>query len=652
MSYATDAAAIGPVLFVIGCLTVGLPLLNADSTAGRFLPCLACILLIARTVVWRVSETLPPFAFSVDAIWAYLFFCFEILSSVSSILLFIFLSRTIDRTTEVTRNIAWTRSRGRRVDLLIPTYNEEQAILERTIIGAQSQDYDNYRIYVLDDKRRDWLRDLCERRNVGYITRSNNEHAKAGNINNALRQLSNEEAGEFVAILDADFVPQPEFLSRALALFRDEEVGCVQTPQHFFNPDPLQHGFGAEARWPDEQRFFFDVLLASKDAWGVAFCCGTSAVTRRAALDQIGGFPTESVTEDMLLSLKLKEAGWKTVYLNERLSMGLAPEGVSEYITQRGRWCLGFMQIARSKWGVLGSATLPAIDRISLFDAFLYWGTSFPFRILCLIAPVIYGFTGLAVINTDAQGALAHYAPSVCAPVIVLAWITRGRVLPIITDAAQLLVTMDAIKAATVGLFKPKGHKFKVTAKGGERDRLKVQWALIVRFLLPLLLATLGAVAYGTFDVFSPSYGNQNAPIWLFWSYYNVLVIAVTIFTCIELPRPKTEGFRVDETARLTIGTLTRRHQLLVLSTSWAVLSGRAEAALGADIVLQLQGVGEPLTARVSKLAKDSFEVMFETTPSLHEAIIRKLFSGQYQLRPGRFRFADVVAAIAGRFAS
>src|SRR3981081_4724052 len=206
MSY-TDTAAIGPVLFIIGCLIVGLPLLNPDTTAGRFLPCLACILLIARTVVWRVTETLPPFSFSLDAIWAYLFVCFEILSSISSMLLFIFLSRTIDRTTQATRNTAWARAPSRRVDLLIPTYNEEQAILERTIIGAQSQDYDNYRIYVLDDGRRDWLRELCERRNVGYITRSSNEHAKAGNINNALRQRSGVEAGRVGARVAAESRP-------------------------------------------------------------------------------------------------------------------------------------------------------------------------------------------------------------------------------------------------------------------------------------------------------------------------------------------------------------------------------------------------------------------------------------------------------------
>jgi cellulose synthase (UDP-forming) len=647
-----NAAAFGPTLFIIGCLIVGLPLLNADTTAGRVLPCLACILLIARTMVWRVSETLPPLTLSQDAIWSYLFVFFEILSAVSSMLLFFMLSRTVDRTTQATRDGVWVRSRSKRVDLLIATYNEEEAILERTIIGAQSQDYDNYRVLVLDDGRRDWLRDLCERRKVGYIARSNNEHAKAGNINNALRQLANEEPGEFVAILDADFVLQPEFLSRALALFRDEEVGCVQTPQHFFNPDPLQHGFGAASTWPDEQRFFFDVLLASKDAWGVAFCCGTSSITRREALEQVGGFPTESVTEDMLLSLKLKEAGWKTVYLNERLSMGLAPEGVSEYITQRGRWCLGFMQIARSRWGVLGSATLPALDRISLFDAFLYWGASFPFRILCLIAPIMYGLTGLAVINADAQGVLDHYAPSICTPVVVLAWITRGRVMPIVTDAAQLLVCVDAMKAAAFGLIKPKGHEFKVTAKGGERNRLNVQWRLIVRFLLPLLLATSGAVAYGTFDVFSPAYGNRNAPVWLFWSYYNAIVIAVTIFTCIELPRPKIEGFRVDEPAQLTIGPLTFRHQVLLLSTSWAMLSGTAPTPLGAGLVLWLRNVSEPVNARVSKIGNKSFEVTFETTPGLHEAIVRKLFSGRYQLRRARFRFADVIIAIAGRLAS
>ena len=112
---------------------------------------------------------------------------------------------------------------------------------------------------------------------------------------------------EFVAILDADFVPLPQFLSRATALMRDPDVGVVQTPQHFFNDDPVQHNLSIARVWPDEQRFFFDVVMASKDACGAAFCCGTSSVIRFAPLMAIGGFPTDSVTEDYLVRVLTKD---------------------------------------------------------------------------------------------------------------------------------------------------------------------------------------------------------------------------------------------------------------------------------------------------------------------------------------------------------
>jgi hypothetical protein len=82
------------------------------------------------------------------------------------------------------------------------------------------------------------------------------------------------------------------------------------------------------------------------------------------------------------------------------------------------------------------------------------------------------------------------------------------------------------------------------------------------------------------------------------------------------------------------------------------MLSGTAPIPLGAGLVLWLRNVSEPVNARVSKIGNKSFEVTFETTPGLHEAIVRKLFSGRYQLRRVRFRFADVIIAIAGRLAS
>ncbi len=178
------------------------------------------------------------------------------------------------------------------IDVFICTYNEEEAILEQTIVGALAMDYPNYRLWTLDDGRRPWLEALCERLGCGYITRADNAHAKAGNINNALRRVAAlDPPPDFVSILDADFVPTPNFLTRAMTLFHDDDVGVVQTPQHFANPDPMQRNLSVARVWPDEQRYFFDVIMASKDAWDAAFCCGTSSIIRFAPLMAIGGFP-------------------------------------------------------------------------------------------------------------------------------------------------------------------------------------------------------------------------------------------------------------------------------------------------------------------------------------------------------------------------
>src|SRR5262249_23572424 len=152
-------------------------------------------------------------------------------------------------------------------------------MLEQTIVGAMAMSYPNFRVWVCDDGRRSWLKELCARHACGYITRNDNFHAKAGNINNALAYLARlPDPPEFISILDADFVPTSSFLTRAVALFRDESVGIVQTPQRFTNPDPIQGNLSVTRVWPDEQRYFFDVVMASKDSWGAAFCCGTSSV--------------------------------------------------------------------------------------------------------------------------------------------------------------------------------------------------------------------------------------------------------------------------------------------------------------------------------------------------------------------------------------
>ena len=643
-----DLISLAPVLFVIGAGVTILPLFDRNSTAGRLLPCLTCLALIVRTLYWRLTETLPPFSFGFAELWAYLFAALETASAVGGIFLFLFLSRTVDRRPEARRWRSWVAAERPSVDVLIPTYNEDEAILERTILGALSQNYENFRVFVLDDGRRKSLKELCRRRGVSYITRPDNAHAKAGNMNHALAFLRERGGlGEFIAILDADFVAQPNFLERVLALFHDDRVGCVQTPQHFYNPDPLQHGFRAADRWPDEQRFFFDVLLASKDAWGVAFSCGASSVTRLSALEAVGGFPVESVTEDMLLSVKLKTRGWRTVYLNERLSMGLAPEGLPEYITQRRRWCLGFMQIARSAWGPLTDEKLPLIDRLSLIDAFLYWGMHFPFRFICLYAPCVSAFADAPIIYADMSSVIAHTGVSLLWLWIVLGWLSRGRTLPILTDAGQVLIIPAAMSATFAGLMRPRGHKFKVTAKGGDRSRRRIRWGVVLRLSVPLAL-TIAGVVYGTQGQFGELHLHQGGFVWLFWSYYNIVVLLVAMLAAVELPRRQEERFATHEWALLAEGGSHTRVQLSEISSAGATLRGRAPAALGAPVSLVIEGLGG-INAQVARAAKKEFEVSFDLPPVQRDALLLKLFSGRYGAGPEKTMFSDVLAALALR---
>jgi len=315
-----------------------LPWFNRNNTFVRTAAIALCLVLGWRYMLWRIFETIPAPDNPVDFLTGIVFVAVEAIAMLGTTASQIFLTRTRSRTAEADRNVPklLTKSKLPRVDILICTYNEDRDILERTIVGTLAINYPNFRPWVCDDGRRAWLKALCETHNVGYLTRDDNAHAKAGNINAALQKLAAlDSQPDFIAILDADFIPLPDFLTRTLAL--EDDVGIVQTPQHFFNPDPIQSNLALTKVWPDEQRFFFDIVLASKDAWNAAFCCGTSSIIRFDALQSIGGFPTGSVTEDYLVSLRLREKGFRTVYLNEILSLGLAPEGLAEYTGQRSR---------------------------------------------------------------------------------------------------------------------------------------------------------------------------------------------------------------------------------------------------------------------------------------------------------------------------
>lgn len=502
-----------------------------------------------RYLTWRVDALPPPQSWAQDA-WVMIFLAAEMLNHLSNLMALFFLSRTCNRSAEAdaVRHSPLTAAPA---DVFIATYNENLAVLERTLVGAMDIDHPDLRVWVLDDGGRDWVRDLAQQMGALYVRRADHAHAKAGNVNNGLRHaLAAGRRPEFILLLDADFIANRQILRRTLGLFETPDIGIVQTPQHFFNPDPVQTNLACTHVWPDEQRFFFNVLLPSKDAWGAAFCCGTSAIFRVAALEAIGGLATDTVTEDMLTSYKMQEFGWRTIYLNERLSLGLAPEGLSEYVTQRGRWCLGGIQQLHTRWSPFGRARIGLIHRLSCFDSALYWTASFAFKLMMLAGPAIYWFTGTTVVAATGEEIIYWLLPSVVATILFMGLYARKLIVPVMTDVAQLLSAGVVIINVLYGLFRPRGHAFKVTEKGVSRAKATVHWRLMMPFL-SIAVATIAGIALNA----SPSasfHGDDSYVMNTCWSLFNIVVLALVCVACVEPPRRRGEE-RFDANERAVI---------------------------------------------------------------------------------------------------
>ena len=237
--------ALSPALQAAGLFVVWTTIWPRPTAVSRTLFVVVDLSLLAHYMWWRVTQTLPEPGLSGDFVYALVFMLVEFTGMIATGLAIFFLSRTRDRSADADANADWLEKVAKHppVDVLICSYNEEQAIVERTIVGAQAMTYPNFRVWMLDDSRRDWLKDLCATLNCGYIARPSNEHAKAGNLNNALRILA-ETAGPAAVRLD----PRRRF--RADAALSEPRDGAVSRRDdrhradaaafHQPGPDPVQ----------------------------------------------------------------------------------------------------------------------------------------------------------------------------------------------------------------------------------------------------------------------------------------------------------------------------------------------------------------------------------------------------------------------------
>ena len=305
---------------------------------------------------------------------------------------------------------------GRTVDLYVCTYDEPIGVLQATLVGAGLVRYP-HTTYVLDDGRRPEVAQLARLHNAEYLTRPDNSHAKAGNLNAALPRTS----GDLVLVLDADHVPMPDALDAVVGYFDDPSLAVLQTPHDFYNQDSVQHyGVGRH-----EQSVFFRVTCPGKDRHGAAFWCGSASVLRRRALLSIGGVATETIAEDFHTTIRLQSNGWTTRYHDELLVQGLAPHDLSGYLMQRDRWARGNLAVMTTPENPLRSPQLSWRQRLSHFATL---GAYFagPVRLLTLLVLIGVLWTGLLPMTMDTEYLLGLWLPWMALSMVAGSALSRG----------------------------------------------------------------------------------------------------------------------------------------------------------------------------------------------------------------------------------
>ncbi len=412
------------------------------------------------------------------------------------------------------------------VDVFIPTYNEPLRVLKPTVLAALGIDWprDRIHIHVLDDGRREEIRQFANYAQVHYVTRSENTHAKAGNLNHTLKHSS----ADFIAIFDCDHIPTRSFLQLTMGWFlKDPRCAMIQTPHYFFSPDPFERNLGTTQRIPTEGSLFYDLIQDGNDFWNAAFFCGSCAILRRSHLLSIGGIAVETVTEDAHTALRLHRHGFTTAYLNVPQAAGLATENLASHIGQRIRWARGMTQIFRIDNPLLGKG-LNLAQRICYTNAMMHFMFGIP-RLVFLLAPMAYLFFQLHLIAASAVSIVSYVVPQLLHSALSNSR-TQGQYRHSFwAEVYESVLAWYVALPTTAALISPNRGKFNVTAKGGRIEKDYFDWFISKPYLILILLNACGFLA----GIGRILWWNRDEPgtvfLNLIWAAYNLLVLGAAV---------------------------------------------------------------------------------------------------------------------------
>jgi len=435
------------------------------------------------------------------------------------------------------------RSQWPSVDLLVPTYNEPLSVVRPTLYAALGIDWpkDRLNIYLLDDGNRPEFREFAASIGIHYVVRPSNEHAKAGNINHALKKYCRSE---FVSIFDCDHVPTRSFLQMAMGWFiKDPRLAMLQTPHHFFSPDPFERNLGRFRRTPNEGSLFYGLVQDGNDTWDATFFCGSCAILRRTALEEIGGIAVETVTEDAHTSLRLHRRGYTSAYIRIPQAAGLATESLSAHIGQRIRWARGMVQIFRLDNPLFGKG-LKWVQRLCYANAMLHFLSGIP-RLIFLLAPLAFLLCHAYIIYAPALAIAIYVLPHMLHTSLTNSRIQGRWRHSFWSEVYETVLAWYIARPTTVALFNPHKGKFNVTAKGGLVEEKHLDWVITKPYMLLVLLNVAGVLMAFWRMQHGPANEILTVCVSLIWVIYNMIILGGAVAVSVEA-RQIREAHRVE----------------------------------------------------------------------------------------------------------
>ena len=487
------------------------------------------VVITSRYLFWRVTQTLE-FETALGGILSVGLILAEFYAATLLFLSYVQLTWPLERKpVPLPANMAeWPT-----VDIYVPSYNEDLEIVRPTVLAAMNIDWprDKMNVYILDDGRRPAFRQFAEEIGCGYIIRPDNKGAKAGNINHALKHTD----GEYIAIFDCDHAPTRAFLQLTAGwMVRDQRIALVQTPHFFYSADPFERNLARQRAVPNEGLLFYGAIQPGNDLWNAAFFCGSCALIRRTALEEVGGVPHQTVTEDCHCSFLMQKKGWHTAYIRLPLAAGLATERLSIHMGQRMRGARRMIQILRQE-------NTPMARELTVAQRLCYTTAGFSFlfalpRIVFLTSPLAFLFLGQNIIAASPLAIIAYAGSHMIHAFGTAARLNGKNRHSFWSEIYEATLAGPLVRVTLATLWDPLKGKFNVTDKGGmvEEGYLDVRAVLPTMIILGMLLIGVSIGVYGLFTTPAASLEFQAYALNTLWAVLCLVPVSAAVAVGVE----------------------------------------------------------------------------------------------------------------------